>query len=291
MKKIKITDIEITSDQLPYVLQDLDLFPLLTKRLIERLNCSNIRPSDEEQYQNLQLFLSREKIYSDSDLNKWLEINNISEKELSLKLYKLLQVEKFKRNKFESKVESIFMSRKDNLDKVMYSLFRTKEKAKAIEIHLKIEEEEGTFADLASDFSEGIERQINGLIGPIEIGRINIQIAERLKISKKGQLWDPFQVDDWWVLLRLEKLLPAKLDERTRNSIIQDLYDEWINGQVKESMNSLIIDNCDPNSSSGESALDATSNSLELSSHSTSQTKPDSSILESFINKLPFRRG
>ena len=291
MKKIKIADIEITSDQLPYVLQDLDLFPLLTKRLIERLNCSNIRPSDEEQYQNLQLFLSREKIYSDSDLNKWLEINNISEKELSLKLYKLLQVEKFKRNKFESKVESIFMSRKDNLDKVMYSLFRTKEKAKAIEIHLKIEEEEGTFADLASDFSEGIERQINGLIGPIEIGRINIQIAERLKISKKGQLWDPFQVDDWWVLLRLEKLLPAKLDERTRNSIIQDLYDEWINGQVKESMNSLIIDNCDPNSSSGESALDATSNSLELSSHSTSQTKPDSSILESFINKLPFRRG
>ena len=291
MKKIKITDIEITSDQLPYVLQDLDLFPLLTKRLIERLNCSNIRPSDEEQYQNLQLFLSREKIYSDSDLNKWLEINNISEKELSLKLYKLLQVEKFKRNKFESKVESIFMSRKDNLDKVMYSLFRTKEKAKAIEIHLKIEEEEGTFADLASDFSEGIERQINGLIGPIEIGRINIQIAERLKISKKGQLWDPFQVDDWWVLLRLEKLLPAKLDERTRNSIIQDLYDEWINGQVKESMNSLIIDNCDRSSSSGESALDATSNSLELSSHSTSQTKPDSSILESFINKLPFRRG
>ena len=126
------------------------------------------------------------------------------------------------------------MSRKDNLDKVMYSLFRTKDKAKAVEIHLRIEEEEDTFADLASEFSEGIERQINGLIGPIEIGRINVQIAERLKISKKGQLWEPFQVDDWWVLL-LEKLSPAKLDERTKKGIIQSLYDEWINSKVNES--------------------------------------------------------
>ena len=63
----------------------------------------------------------------------------------------------------------------------MYSIFRSKKKAKAVEIHLKIEEQESTFADLASEFSEGIEQQINGLLGPIEIGKINIEIAERLK--------------------------------------------------------------------------------------------------------------
>ena len=291
MKKIKISGIEIMSNQLPALLEDLDLFPLLTRRLIERLNCSNIRPTEEEQYQNLQLFLASEKIYSESDLNKWLEINNISEKDLSLKLYKLLQIEKFKVNKFESKVEPIFMSRKDNLDKVMYSLFRTKDKAKAVEIHLRIEEEEDTFADLASEFSEGIERQINGLIGPIEIGRINVQIAERLKISKKGQLWEPFQVDDWWVLLRLEKLLPAKLDERTKKGIIQSLYDEWINSKVNESMNSLVIEEFNPESTSDDYPGDNDSQQIEPSLYSTKNKKSDSSILESFIKKLPFKHG
>ena len=67
----------------------------------------------------------------------------------------------------------------------MYSMIRTKEKAKASEIHLRIDEEEDTFADLASEFSEGQEQQFNGLIGPIELGRIN-PIAERLRISNSG---------------------------------------------------------------------------------------------------------
>ena len=61
MKKIKISGVDLTSDQLPALLEDLDLFPLLAKRLIERINC-NIRPTDEEQYRNLQLFSSEKLI-------------------------------------------------------------------------------------------------------------------------------------------------------------------------------------------------------------------------------------
>ena len=237
------------------------------------------------------MFLSSEKINSESELNQWLTKNNIDEKSLSLKLYKLLQVEKFKNDKFGEKVESIFLSKKENLDRVMYSLFRTKEKAKATEIHLKILEQEDTFADLASEYSEGIEQQINGLIGPIEIGRINIQIAERLKISNKGQLWEPFQVDDWWVLLRLERLIPAKLDDRTRKKITQDLYDEWIDIQVDECLESLEIDNI---SSIDHATQHSKSNALDQESpdiYKKDDAPSESSILESFIKKLPFRRG
>ena len=72
----------------------------------------------------------------------------------------------------------------------MYSMIRTADRAKANELYLRITEEESTFADLASNYSEGIEQQFNGLIGPIELGRINPVIAERLRVSKEGQLWD-----------------------------------------------------------------------------------------------------
>ena len=95
---------------------------------------------------------------------------------MSLKLYRFLQVEKFKEEKFGSQVQNVFLKNKDNLDKVMYSIFRTKERAKAVEIHLKIEEQESTFADLASEYSEGIESQLNGLIGPIEMGKIKSRL-------------------------------------------------------------------------------------------------------------------
>ena len=41
----------------------------------------------------------------------------------------------------------------------MYSIFRSKEKAKAVEIHLKIEEQESTFADLAQNFPKELSNK------------------------------------------------------------------------------------------------------------------------------------
>ena len=294
MKQMKIKGINISSDQLPSLLDELDLLPLFARRLIERTNSANIQPSEEEQYNNLQLFMKNEKINAQEDLNNWLTKNQIDEKTLSLKLFRYLQIEKFKETKFGPKVENIFLSHKEDLDKVMYSIFRSKEKAKAVEIHLKIEEQESTFADLASEYSEGVERQINGLIGPIEIGKINIQIAERLKISQKGQLWEPFKVDDWWVLLRLEKYLPSRLDNSMKKKIINNLYNEWIEIEVDNAINSFKI-NCEEEKKNSVHTSEVNNSDLNQSNKTNisqkNQLLPDSSRLKSFIKKLPFKRG
>ena len=290
---MKINELNIPSDQLPSLLEELDLLPLFVRRLIERSNSARIHPSDEEQYANLQIFMKNERIKSQEDLENWLDINQIDEKSLSLKLFRFLQVEKFKEEKFGPQVENIFLKNKDNLDKVMYSIFRSKEKAKAVEIHLKIEEQESTFADLASEFSEGIENQINGLIGPIEIGKINLEIAERLKISEKGQLWEPFKVDNWWVLLRLEKYLPSKLDDTTTKRIINDLYTTWIEKEVDVAIRDFKL-NFETDVANSLETVNM-HNSHEKSDQDEANNKkgifPDSSRLESFIKKLPFGRA
>ena len=291
---MKISGFDISSDQLPSLLEELDLLALFVRRLIERSNSASIRPSDQEQYNNLQLFLKNEHITSQEDLIDWLNKNQIDEKSLSLKLYRFLQVEKFKEEKFGSQVKNVFLENKDNLDKVMYSIFRTKERAKAVEIHLRIEEQESTFADLASEYSEGIESQLNGLIGPIEMGKINVKIAERLKISQRGHLWEPFQVDNWWVLLRLEKYLPSQLDIPTQKRIINDLYNKWIENEIDIALKDF--------KSSPELGIETSSNpnqkivtSPTINHEDVSSPKKsiltDSSRLESLIKKFPFRRG
>ena len=239
MNHLIIYGISIPIDALPSLLDDLDLLPLLARRLIERKSCKDIQPTDQEQFTNLQQFLKKNSIGDQKELENWLLKNNLDEKVLSTKLFRFLQVEILKKADFSSQVESIYLNRKSNLDKVIYSLFRTKESAKAEEIYLRIDEKEDTFADLASQFSEGFEQQINGLIGPIEIGRINPHIAERLRISNHGQLWEPFKVDDWWVLLRLEKMIPAKLDEQMQNRIINELYENWIDKEVDQVISDL----------------------------------------------------
>ena len=67
-------------------------------------------------------------------------------------------------------------------------MIRDKSRAKAAELHLRLKEEEATFPELASTFSEGVENVLHGLIGPVEFGNVNPLISERLRNSSPGEL-------------------------------------------------------------------------------------------------------
>lgn len=218
---------------------ELNLLPLFLRRFIERKYSSDFIPSEDQQIAYQKNFLIREHIDSVDDLNFWLQRNDITEIQLSKQLFHSLQLTLFKANKFQSEVEPLFLDSKSKLDQVMYSLIRCSERAKANEIFMRLSDEESTFASLASQYSEGYEQQVNGLIGPMEIGRINPAIAERLRISKEGQVWEPFKEQEWWVILRLEKLIPSRLDADMRVRLIDVLYEEWIKNQVLSEMQSL----------------------------------------------------
>ena len=77
-----------------------------------------------------------------------------------------------------------------------------------------------------------VEKEFNGVIGPMEIGKLNPELAERLRISKDGQLWPPFETNNWWIILRHEKSIPAKLDNNMRNNLLSDLYEKWMQSQL-----------------------------------------------------------
>ena len=104
---------------------------------------------------------------------------------------------------------------------------------------MRLKEEEATFSELSSEFSEGIENVLNGLIGPIELGQVNPIIAERLKSSNPGQLWPPFELENWWVLLKLERFMPATLNESMRNRLINEMYESWILDKIKKTLDNL----------------------------------------------------
>ena len=228
-------------DQLPALVVDLNLMPLLVRRYLERINGDQFNPSQEEQVAFQKKFLARERITDQESLLKWLERQGISEPEMSQRLFRALQLEQFKQANFGPRLEPLFLERKSNLDRVIYSMIRVRERAKVFELHLRLEEEEATFADLASKYSEGPEQQSNGLIGPMELGRINPLLGERLRISTPGQLWPPFEGEGWWVLLRHERHLPAKLDQPMQQRLLNEMYETWMREQVSAALDELQI--------------------------------------------------
>lgn len=226
----------ISLSDLPSLLIELDLLPLLLRRHIERSQSSAFTPSREEQIAFQQAFIARERISDQASLAAWLQKQGISEAQMSQRLFKDLQLEKFKQANFGPRVDPLFLESKVQLNRVTYSLLRVRERAKAVELHLRLKEEEATFADLASSYSEGIEQQLNGLIGPMELGRINPVLAERLRISTPGQLWPPFEAEGWWVILRHERHLPAQLDPAMQQRLLGEMYEFWMREQVSAAL-------------------------------------------------------
>jgi hypothetical protein len=253
--------------ELPQLLAQLDLWPLVLRRLIERQQSISFKPSEEEQIAFQQAFLARERITDQASLAAWLQRQGITEPQMSQRLFRALQLEQFQQATFGPRVEPLFLERKSALDRVTYSLLRVRERAKALELHLRLEEEEATFADLASTYSQGAEQQLNGLIGPMELGRINPVLAERLRISTPGQLWPPFEAEGWWVILRHERHLPAQLDAAMTQRLIAEMYEQWMFEQVSAALQAL-------ESTAPQPAGDAPAPSTELPAADALQPSP-----------------
>ncbi len=139
-----------------------------------------------------------------------------------------IKIEKFKQATWGSKLESHFLQYKSQLDKVIYSLIRTSDAEVAQELYFRIKAGEETFAKCASTYSQGQEAQTGGMLGPVPISQPHPAVAQKLTISQPGQLWPPMQLDQWFVIVRLEKLIPAQLDDAMRSTLLNHLFETWL---------------------------------------------------------------
>ena len=99
------------------------------------------------------------------------------------------------------------------------------------ELFFRIYEGEQTFAELASQYSQGAESQTGGMIGPVPLTRLPPAIAEKLRHSSPQQLHPPFAAEEWFLLLRLEKFMPAQFDDTTAQVLLSQLFEEFLKEQ------------------------------------------------------------
>jgi hypothetical protein len=44
----------------------------------------------------------------------------------------------------------------------------------------------------------------------------------------------PDALEDWYVIIRLEKYFPAQLDATVRKQLINEMFENWVREQIKE---------------------------------------------------------
>lgn len=240
---LQVGNRRITAEEIIPLLAGYQMLPQLLRELFIDQAIATIECTPEEKASTRQQFYEKNQLNSETEREAWLVQNGMTLEQLEALAIRGLRIEKLKQASFGHKLESYFLNRKSKLDKVMYSLLRTKEVGIAQELYFRIQEGEQSFAELAREYSQGPEAQTGGLIGPVEASMAHPVLAQILSVSQPGQLWPPTRLGEWLVIVRLEKLIPAQLDESMRRQLLNELFSTWLQEQLRLTMASLRQDN------------------------------------------------
>jgi parvulin-like peptidyl-prolyl isomerase len=212
------------------------MMPQLIKEMTLDRTTADITITPEEQQTASQQVFQQLGIDSDEKLAAWLKQQGMTAPQLVAKAERSLKLAKFKQTTWGARVNSAFLERKQQLDRVIYSLICTKDFCVAQELYFRVKEGEQSFDSLAREYSQGPEAQTGGLIGPVEIGGIHPDLAKMLIASDIGQLQTPTVIGDWIVLVRLENVLPATLDQAMQQRLIEESFSKWLEESVAQQM-------------------------------------------------------
>jgi parvulin-like peptidyl-prolyl isomerase len=221
----------LTKSEALALLRRLELVPQLLRRQQEEL-ITRLVPLSEEWLQG-----QRQQLLGDQSLEEFLRSRAWHPDDFDLHLRRPEALRRFAHQRFAPGLEEAFLASKGGRDEVIYSLLRVRDPALARELWIRLEEDETTFAELASRFSEGPEAQRMGVMGPMPIGLLQPpQLAEWLRTLRPGQLLPPQALGEWQVLLRLEQLHPVRLDEPMRERLLQEELDAFLESRVQQLM-------------------------------------------------------
>jgi parvulin-like peptidyl-prolyl isomerase len=234
MVNLQLANSTLSSEEIIPLLASYRMIPQL---LCERIIDQAIKPIDctpEETAQALQEFDKHWRLTSATQREAWRQKYGLSPEQLEALATRKLKVEKFKQATWGQKLNSYFIERKKQLDRVIYSLIRTQDRWLATELYFRILEGEQTFAEIAHKYSAGPEAETGGMIGPVELGTLSPKLASLLSTSQIAILQPPVTLGEWQVIVRVEKLIPAQFDESMRVRLLHENFQAWFQQQIQQ---------------------------------------------------------
>ncbi len=228
---LTIDNLEIEEENFWELLAIYRLLPSFKRELAIDHAIAAITLEPEEINLALKQFQQRHKLVSQEAVQNYCQVYSLTDEQLKAIALRELKIEKFKHQTWGNRLESTFLNRRTSLDCVIYSLIRHKNSELLQELFFRIQEGEQTFAEIASQYSQGVEAQTGGMTGPVLLNKLSAAIAERLRSSLPQQIHPPFPLEEWFVILRLEKFMPAQFDDQTTQMLLNQLFEEHLQEQ------------------------------------------------------------
>ena len=217
------------------ILEELSKYGLLTdflksKVLENKIKDINLSEVEKEEARNhyKKFFSLKSEFLIEEHRKKFL----LSKENLLYRMDLNKKVQKYCEEKYDEFIGKEYLSNKENMDNVKYSMLRVEEYGLAMELYLKIKDDNEDFNKLVRKYSIGIEKKTGGVIGPLPLERVNNFMRPKLCKNNLNNLNKPFKYNNEWVIFRLEEYKESKLDQKTIMKLKSKMLDEEIELEI-----------------------------------------------------------
>ncbi|WP_299403333.1 peptidylprolyl isomerase [Acaryochloris sp. IP29b_bin.148] len=221
-----------SSDLIPFLGQ-YQLLPQLLKELIIDQATQDMTLSPEEAAQAVEQFYRQHQIADENQKQAWLKHFRMTPEQLALQAQRQVKLQKFKYQTWNNQVESDFLQQKGQFDQYVYSLIRVASAEVAQELYFRLQAGEQPFSELATQYSQGPEAQTGGLIGPVPASNLHPTLTKILSNAQPGQVRPPIRLGEWFVIVSLQKLISAQLDDTLRQQLLNQRFNDWLQVQLQ----------------------------------------------------------
>jgi hypothetical protein len=253
----------IDGKELVSALSSSHLLPQIIKEIIIEKAIADIPYTQDE----LKLFTQ-----------KYLQPNNNPTNIESIAI-RQLKIHKFKEAHWGSQVEPHFLSKKHLLDQVSFSLIQSNSAEIIQEIYFRIKEGEASFEELARQYSQNAEAKNGGWVGKFKLCNIEPAIANALINLQPGEISRLLALQKTFIIVRLERIYPAQLNEQMRMDILQGMFEEWLKLEIANYGDYIDL--------STVAKSDFIVNKSQPITHTNQITEDADPDLESHVNELP----
>ena len=187
----------------------------------------------------MKTYINRNNLNTADQLKNHLRRHNWSYDDLQWYVSLSEKIRGVSYQRYESKAENHYLTRKEQFDQVTFSQLTVPNQYLAQEFFLRLKENESTFAELGASLRKGGLEKGQGRFGPIPMSNVPAALAKPLRSSAVGALLEPVQVQNNWLIVRLEKFQPTQFDESMKQQMCTELFHLEVERLVNDRMGTI----------------------------------------------------
>jgi hypothetical protein len=231
MSALKIGDRQLNSDQIVSALVQYKLLePLVGQVLLDQV-IEQVPLSEQELVSALGGDTQSEIPDLQEFVKQWCQRMEITPVYFKGVILRELRVQKFKQIHFAGQIEAEFLRLKPEFDQVEFSLVQLTDFSLAQELYFHLRDDGADFAAIARQYSQGR----GGRVGPVALSELPPDVVNLFRGGQTA-VCAPIKVGECFWIVRLEKMIAARLTEAVRASLMARLYDRWLSSQVNTLM-------------------------------------------------------